>query len=133
MKILSIIAGVLLGLIFLAVSIPFLLGIMPEQPPPPPGSPTAMFMGALGPTGYMKFIKLLELAGGILVAIPRTRNLGLLILGPIIVNIVAFWAFIARSLPPGPGLIMTGLAALLAVSLLVVERKAFASLLNPTR
>ena len=89
-----------------------------------------MFMGALGPTGYMKFIKVLELTGAILVAIPRTRNLGLLILGPIIVNILAFWTFIAKSLPPGPGLVLTGLAAVLAAYLLLAGRKSFAGLLN---
>ena len=33
-------------------------------------------MAAFGPTGYMTFIKVLELLGGILVAIPRTRRLG---------------------------------------------------------
>jgi hypothetical protein len=130
MKYLPTIAGVLLCLIFLAASVPFLLGMVQDQPAPPPGSPTAMFMGALGPTGYMKFIKVLELAGAILVAIPRTRNIGLLILGPIVVNILAFWAFIAKSLPPGPGLVMTGLAAVLAAYLLLAGRKSFAGLLN---
>jgi hypothetical protein len=36
------------------------------------------------------------IAGGLLVAIPKSRNLGLLILGPIIVNILAFHIFIMK-------------------------------------
>ena len=52
-------------------------------------------MSAFGPTGYMTFVKVLEMLGGILVAMPRTRNAGLLILGPIIVNILAFHLFVA--------------------------------------
>jgi hypothetical protein len=90
----------------------------------------AMFNSALATTGYMKFIKVLELVGAILVAIPKTRNFGLLILGPIVVNILAFWIFIAKSVPPGPGLVITGLAVVLSVYLLFAGRKAFAGLLN---
>ena len=131
MKYLPTIAAILLCLVFLAASVPFLLGMVPDQPGPPPGSAMAMFMGALGTTGYMKFIKVLELTGAILVAIPRTRNFGLLILGPIIVNILAFWTFIAKSVPPpGPPLVTTGLAAVLAAYLLFAGRKSFAGLLN---
>ena len=57
--------------------------------PPPEGSPILMFFGAFS-SGWMDFIKVLEIAGGILVAIPKTRNFGLLILGPIVINILAF-------------------------------------------
>lgn len=46
-----------------------------------------MFFGAFGPTGFMNFVKTCELIGGILVAIPVTLNFGLLLLGPVIVNI----------------------------------------------
>ena len=37
---------------------------------------------------------MIELLGGILVAIPKTRNCGLPVLGPIIINILAFPVFI---------------------------------------
>jgi hypothetical protein len=87
-----------------------------------------MFFGAFGPTGYMTFVKVLELLGGILVAIPRTRNFGLLVLGPIIVNILAFHAFITK----GEGLFnpMLIVIVLLALYLLWVGRKGFAGLAN---
>jgi len=84
-----IIAGILLGLLFLMASVTYFLNVVPEEKIPE-GTPTAMFMGAFGPTGYMSFVKVFELAGGLLVMIPRLRNLGLLLLGPVIVNILAF-------------------------------------------
>ena len=81
-------------------------------------------MGAFGPAGYMNFVKVFELTGGILVAIPRTRNLGLLVLGPIIINIIAFHTFITH----GKDLLnpMLVVIVLLALYLLWVGRKQFA-------
>jgi putative oxidoreductase len=127
MKYAPTIAGILLGLLFLLASIPVLLNLI-HMPPPPEGTPAAMFMGAFGPTGYFTFIKVLELLGGILVAIPRTRNFGLLVLGPIIVNILAFLIFVMK----GEGLFtpMPIAVVLLAAYLLWVDRKAFAGLMN---
>lgn len=124
MKHLPTVAGVLLGLLFVMSSVVVLFHLIPPDkmpPPPPEGSPAAMFMGALMPTGYMTFVKVCELVGGILVAIPRTRNLGLLFLGPILVNILAFHIFIMK----GAKLIdpMLIVIVLLALYLLWVERK----------
>ena len=127
MKYAPTVAGILLGLLFVMSSVVVLFHLV-QMPPPPEGTPAAMFMGALGPTGYMTFVKVLELAGGILVAIPRTRNFGLLILGPILVNILAFHIFIMKGamlLDP----MLIGIV-LLATYLLWVGRKAFAGLLN---
>jgi hypothetical protein len=126
MKYLPIIVGILLGLLFVMTSVMFLLHKMPE-PKFPEGTPIAMFNEALGTTGYMTFVKVCELIGGILVMIPKTRNFGLLVLGPIIVNILAFWAFIAKAVPNAP----TIAVALMAAGLLVCARKSFAGLLNP--
>lgn len=38
---------------------------------------------------------MLELVGGVLVMVPRFRAIGLLILAPIVVNILAFHVFVA--------------------------------------
>lgn len=127
MKHLPTIAGALLGLLFITFSSLFLLGKAPEQAPPPAGSPAALFMGAFIPTGYFHLIKSLELLGGILVAIPKTRNWGLLVLGPIILNILAFHQFVARDGILQPILIVI---SLLALYLLWAGRKAFLGLLN---
>lgn len=83
------IAGIVLGLLFLMASIMFFLNLGPK-PTFPEGSPIAHFFAAFGPTGYLKFVKVFELIGGLLVMIPRVRNFGLLLLGPVIVNIIAY-------------------------------------------
>ncbi len=90
MRILAAIAGVLLGLIFIALSSMYLFHFGPPPPPFPAGSPAAMFMGAVVPTGYFTFVKVCELIGGVLVLFPASRNYGLLLLGPIVANILAF-------------------------------------------
>ena len=120
------IAGGLLGLLFITFSLMFLLKLGPTPPPPPEGSPAALFFGALMTTGYFTFVKVLELLGGLLTAIPRTRNFGLLILGPIIVNILAFHIFIMK----GATLLDPPVIAisLLGAFLLWSGRKAFAGL-----
>jgi putative oxidoreductase len=121
------IAGIVLGLLFIMASVVVLFHLV-KAPPPPEGSPAALFFGAFMPTGYMTFVKIFELTGGILVAIPRTRNFGLLVLGPIILNILAFHTFITH----GEGLLnpMLDVIVVLALYLLWVGRKKFAGLLN---
>lgn len=120
------ITGGLLGLLFVASAVTVLFGLAP-MPELAAGTPIAHFMSAVGPTGYMTFIKVIELLGGILVAIPRTRNLGLLLLGPVIVNILAFHAFVTA----GEGLLnpMIIVICLLALYLLWVERRAWKGLM----
>jgi putative oxidoreductase len=94
-KYLPAIAGILLGLCFLAASIPVLFNLI-KMPALPEGTPAAHFMAAFVPTGYMKFVKLFELIGAVLVMVPRFRNFGLLVLGPIIINIIAFNVFVGE-------------------------------------
>jgi putative oxidoreductase len=128
MKLLANIAGGLLGLLFVVFGLMFLLHLGPTPPAPPEGSAPALFMGALAPTGYLTFVKVLEVLGGLLVAIPRTRNFGLLILGPIIVNILAFHIFVTK----GEGLFspILILIGVLAAFLLWAGRRAFGGLLK---
>jgi putative oxidoreductase len=125
MKIAANIAGGLLGFIFVALSLMVLLGLAPA-PTIPPGSPPALFMGAFVPTGWMMVVKLCELSGGIMVAIPKTRNFGLLFLGPIVINILCFHILVEKSGLLGPPLVV----ALLAAFLLWAERKSFLGLLH---
>jgi len=126
MKKISAIAGGLLGLVFVFFSLNYFFGFI-KMPPPPEGSPAAAFMGAMYGSGYLTFVKVIELVGGVLVAIPKTRNVGLLFLGPVVVNIVAFQIFLARG-----GLLEPPVVAvvLLAALLLLSGRKSFAKLLN---
>lgn len=127
MKYLPIVAGILLGLLFVASGLVVLLNLVPV-PELPEGTPVAHFMAAFGPTGYLAFVKGLEVIGGVLVAVPRTRKIGLLVLGPIVVNILAFHLFVTG----GEGLLSLTvmLVAGLSAYLLWAERKAFAGLLR---
>lgn len=128
MKHASTIAGALLGLMFIVFGLNFFLKFIPMPDGPPEGSPPALFMAALYPTGYLAFVKVFEILGGLLVAIPKTRNIGLLVLGPIVINILAFHAFLAG----GAGfkdpvvLLVTALSAFLLWS----GRRKFVALLD---
>ncbi|MEA3188447.1 MAG: hypothetical protein QOD99_2277 [Chthoniobacter sp.] len=127
MKYAPIIAGILLGLLFIMSSVVVLFHLV-ATPPMPEGTPAAMFMGAFGPTGYMTFVKVCELLGGTLVLIPKTRNFGLLILGPIIVNILAFHIFVMGGKTLADPMLLG--IVVLALYLLWVGRKSFRGLLN---
>lgn len=126
MKYAPLVASILLGLLFIMSSAVVLFGMAPT-PEIPKGTPIAAFMEAFGPTGYMTFVKVLEMIGGLLLLVSRTRNLGLLILGPIIVNIFAFHQFVAKDGIFDPMLLVIGL---LAAYLLWAGRKAWGALLS---
>jgi hypothetical protein len=126
-KYLPCIAGVLLGLCFLAASVPVLFNLI-TIPTLPEGTPAAHFMAAFVPTGYVKFVKMFEFIGGFVVMIPRLRNLGLLLLGPVIVNIIAFHVLIDdphHLINP-----MLDIIIVCALYLLWEARKKFSGLLN---
>jgi uncharacterized membrane protein YphA (DoxX/SURF4 family) len=121
------IAGLVLGGLFIMSAVMVLFHLV-QMPPPPEGTPAALFFGAFGPTGWMTFVKVLELLGGVLVAIPKTRNWGLLVLGPILVNILAFHIFLLKgAMLADPMLIAI---CVLTLYLLWVGRRQFAGLLN---
>jgi putative oxidoreductase len=129
MKILSHIAAAVLGLAFIVFGLNFFLKFIPmPEDPSPADAAHKLFMGALFPTGYLAFVKIMEVVGGVLVAIPKTRNLGLLVLGPIIVNILCYHVFLrgGATLIDPANIIIT----VLSLFLLFVERRAFAGLVT---
>jgi putative oxidoreductase len=130
-KYLPTMAGVLLGLCFLMASIPVLFNLI-KPPPMPEGTPVWHFMQAFGPTGYVKFVKMFEFIGAILVMIPRLRNLGLLLLGPVIVNILAFHCLLddPKHLLNAAQNWMLYVILVASLYLLWDGRKKFAGLLN---
>ena len=117
MKYITHISAFFLGLIFIVFGMNFFLKFLP-LPTPPAGSPAAMFMGGMYASGFLAFVKVLEILGGLFVAIPQTRHLGLLILGPIIVNIAAFnyFFFGPKALLQTPVLLVCSLALILLLA-----------------
>ena len=116
-----------MGLCFLMVSV-FGLFNLASMPKYPDGSPAADFMAAFGPTGYAKFVAMFELVGGLMVLIPRLRNIGLLLLGPVIVNIIAF-----HTMVEDPKHLINPVFIIILVCALYLlwdARKKFAGLLN---
>jgi uncharacterized membrane protein YphA (DoxX/SURF4 family) len=129
MKHLPTLAGALLGLAFVVFGSNHVLNFIPMPADPSPAdAPHKLFMGALFPTGYLTFVKVCEILGGLLVAVPKTRNLGLLVLGPIILNILAFHVFLMKGATLVDPVNIT--LVVLALFLLWSERKAFAGLVR---
>lgn len=85
-------ARIILGLLFLVFGLNGFLGFipMPESP-----ETAGAFLGALAGTGYMfPLIKGTEVLVGVLLLTNRFVPLALTLLAPVIVNIVAFHAFL---------------------------------------
>ena len=118
-KITTFVSSILLGGAFIVFGLNFFLQFMTIEGPAE-GSNAAAFVGVLYTTGYLGFVKFLEVIGGILVIIPKTRNLGLLILGPIIINIIAYYYFIKGSFDWDIAIL-----AVLALYLLIKQGKSF--------
>jgi putative oxidoreductase len=123
MKILALICRILLGLMFIVFGANILHPFLPA-PPPPPGSPTAQFMSVMAPTGWMHVVGFFQLLGGLLVLIGGTAPLGLVILGPILVNILTFHSLLMGGHGVVPGLVAT----LLEVILIYAYRANFAGI-----
>jgi putative oxidoreductase len=94
MKKVSLIARLLLGLIFLVFG---LNGFFHFIPMPPPQGLAAQFMGALYASHILSIVMALQLLGGVLLLSGRFTPLALLVLAPIIANILLFHLFIEPS------------------------------------
>jgi len=124
MKILTIIARVLLGLIFVFFGSNAFLHFLPM--PPLPQGVTGEYLHAFFASGYVYVISGFQVAGGLLLLIGRFVPLGLTILAAIIVNI---WAFHLLMAPEGlpPAVVVTILELFLVWS----YRDRFAGILHP--
>jgi putative oxidoreductase len=94
MRVAALIARYLLGLIFVVFGANGFLHFIPM---PPPTGVAGQFMGALFVSHVLVVVFLLELIPGLLLLIGRYVPLALVLLGPVIVNIVLFHAFMAPS------------------------------------
>jgi uncharacterized membrane protein YphA (DoxX/SURF4 family) len=123
MKIATIIARSLLGLIFVTFGSNMFLHFIPM--PPPPAGPALDFMTALFVSHYLYVVGAVQVVGGLLLFTGRWTPLGLTLVGPVIVNIVCFHALMAPA-----GLPMAMVVSLLALFLLWRYREHFAGLVK---
>jgi putative oxidoreductase len=93
MKIASVIARYLLGLIFLVFGLNGFLHFIPM--PPPKGALAAQFGGAIFASHYWVVVFSIQVIGGVLRLVNRFVVLALVLLGPVIVNIFFFHALMA--------------------------------------
>jgi len=122
-------ARALMGLIFFASGIFGLLTALGIVPPPsaPMPAEAAAFAGALAKTGYMMPLTSgIDLVVGALLLSNRFVPLALALIAPVIVNIVAFHAFLA---PSGIGIAVV--VAALEIYLAWAYRKAYRPMLAP--
>jgi len=124
MKVVTIIARVLLGLMFVVFGSNIFFHFIPV--PPLPATPAGDFSKALMQSNYMYVIGLLQVIGGLLILIGRFVPLGLTLLGPVIVNILLFHVFLDPK-----GLPMALVVSALALFLLWRYRANFAGLVKP--
>ena len=122
MKTLTIIARGFLGLIFVVFGSNMFLHFIPM---PPPTGQAGAFFGAMFVTHFVYVVAVVQVVGGLLM-FTRYVPLALTLLGPVIVNILSFHAFMAPS-----GLPLASVVAALALFLLWRHREHFAGLVKP--
>jgi putative oxidoreductase len=113
MKYLYLICRILLGLMFVVFGANILHPFLPAMAMPEPNSPPAQFMAVMMSSGWMHVIGFFQLLGGLLVLIGGTAPLGLVILGPILVNILIFHLHMTGGHGIATGLVATVLEIIL--------------------
>jgi uncharacterized membrane protein YphA (DoxX/SURF4 family) len=117
-------ARILLGLIFTVTGLNGFLNFLPQPATPMPAGAVA-FAGAMMKTGYlMPLLMATQLISGLLLLTGRWVPLGLALLAPVVINIVAFHLFLAPA-----GLPLAGVVLVLEVYLAWAYRGAFRSML----
>ena len=117
------VARLLLGFMFFFFGLNGILHFLPT--PPMPDNDATRLATILMKSHWMTFVSLLQVIGGLLLLVGRYVPLGLVILGPIIVNILLYH-FLLEPKGVVPGLI----AALLEVFLIWVYRLSFRGLFD---
>jgi hypothetical protein len=97
----------LLALIYLVFGSNFFFHFIPM---PPMDGNAGAFAGLLYSTGFLAFVKVLEISLGLLLLVPKTRALAYLLIAPITVNILLFELFMAGK--PGIGVLLVILNAI---------------------
>ncbi|HXS99172.1 MAG TPA: DoxX family protein [Elusimicrobiota bacterium] len=100
--------------------------IHPFMPQPPMSGLPLQFMTVMGPTHWMTLVGAFQLVGGLLVLAGGTAPLGLALLAPVLVNILAFHTLLMGGEGIAPGAVFT----VLELFLLYAYRGYFAPLLT---
>ena len=104
MKIVTLIARLLLGLIFVVFGLNGFLNFINMGPMP--SGLAGQFIGALALSHYFWVVAALQIAGGALLLLNRFVPLALVLLGPVIVNIILYHVFL-NPIGSGPAIVVT--------------------------
>ena len=125
MKYAVIIIRTLLGLGFVVFGANILFPFLP-MPPPVEGTLTAQFMAVMIPTHYMMVVGFFQLVGGLMLLSGRMAPLGLALLAPVLLNIIAFHVFLQNGEGLVPGLVFS----VFEIFLIYAYRNHFAPLFS---
>ena len=120
MKIAALIARILLGLIFLVFGLNGFFHFIPAQLP---GGDAGTFLGVFLKSGFWVPTSVCQVVGGALLLAGRFVPLGLVLLGPILVNILTFHLTLLRQ-----GIAVGIVATILWFIVFAAYRKYFISL-----
>lgn len=123
MKYVPLASRLLLGLIFLVLGAN---GILHFLPMPLPTGDALTWYGIMAAHGWMSFVGVVSIIGGLLLLVGRFVPLALVLLAPVIVNILLYHALLWPH-----GYILAIVAAVFEVILLIIYRRSFASLFVP--
>jgi putative oxidoreductase len=102
MKVVTIIAQVLVGLVFVVFGSNAFLHFIPAVLPP---GQAGEFLGILFASKWVLFIGGIQVIGGALLLVNRFVPLGLTLLGPVIFNILLFHGLLSHA-GAGPGIVV---------------------------
>jgi putative oxidoreductase len=120
-KILVLIARLLLGLIFVVFGLNGFLNFL-DMGPMPTGL-AGQFIGALFQSHYFWVVAALQVVGGALLLVNRFVPLALVLLGPVIVNILLYHAFLNPS-----GFLMAIVVTILWLIVFYANRQYFSGI-----
>lgn len=125
MKVVVIVARILLGLAFIVFGLNAFLRFLPHSDMVPPGL-AGQFVTAMNESHYMYAVASFQVLGGALLLLGFAVPLGLIFLGPILVNILFFHLFLFHT-GFQPGLVLS----LLWLVVFAGYRHRFAGLFLP--
>jgi len=121
MKIVVLISRLLLGLVFVVFGLNGFLNFLNMGPMP--SGLAGQFVMALALSHYFWAVAALQVAGGLLLLVNRFVPLGLVLLGPVIVNIILYHVFLNPA-----GIALPLIAAVLWLIVFYANRQHFAGI-----
>ena len=123
MRVVTLLARLLLGLVFVVFGLNGFLQFIPMGPPPT--GLAGDFIRALALSHYFWVVAALQIAGGALLLVNRYVPLGLVLLGPVLVNILLYHLLLNPA-----GMVMAVVVTILWFIVFSAHRGAFSGIFS---